>query len=740
MKKTYLIALFVASLAALFFLPFLGKVHLFDWDEINFAEISREMIELDHYLRIFINYEPFWQKPPLFFWLQVLSMKFWGINEYAARFPNAICGIITLVMLFFMGKRLYDNRFGLIWAGAYLGSLLPHLYFKSGIIDPWFNLFIFFGMYLFIMSYWKDMGYQFVDFPGNSLTLLVFSGLVLGLAILTKGPVAYLILFLCFFVYWIFKRFQLFLKIPELLLFTLSALAITAIWLGIETYRYGPWFALKFTQYQIDLLMEPGAGHKGFPGYHVVVLLLGCFPASIFAIQSMGKFKQPYTYQSNFRLWMIILLAVVVSLFSIVQSKIVHYSSLAYFPITYLGALTFHRILVKETQLAFPIQIGFWILAGIMVLTPWIVTYLGFHPDLLKSFFANNPFAEANLKAEVNWTGWEIIPGFWFLAVVLGIVFLYEKKLPEYSLTVLLGGTAIYTFLCLAFFVGRIERYSQGAAIDFYKSLKGKDAYVFASGYRSYAHLYYPAKKPPLDFDPTYTPILGDNPSFNLQLSSNEEWLYYKKVDKEVYSVARLNRAIQLQNIETLREIGRKNGYVFFKRVKGLPCQTWKKSTCPENTSCGYKIRYFMDFEPSGEIDCYSYPQIDSSQAFTGAYSWKLSQGNGYGYTLRVFLSEVKGNHAFELQSQVLGETLDQTKWVCTVQDKLGNSLHWEGIAPTQVEELANGWKKVKGKMSLPTDIPSESTLLLFLWNTGQKPIYQDDFQIDIISDKDIES
>ena len=56
----------IAILAALFFIPFLGRVHLFDWDEINFAESAREMIQSSDYLTVRINFLPFWEKPPLF--------------------------------------------------------------------------------------------------------------------------------------------------------------------------------------------------------------------------------------------------------------------------------------------------------------------------------------------------------------------------------------------------------------------------------------------------------------------------------------------------------------------------------------------------------------------------------------------------------------------------------------------------------------------------------------------------
>ncbi len=38
------VQLLIALLAVLLFIPGFGAVHLFDWDEINFAEIAREML------------------------------------------------------------------------------------------------------------------------------------------------------------------------------------------------------------------------------------------------------------------------------------------------------------------------------------------------------------------------------------------------------------------------------------------------------------------------------------------------------------------------------------------------------------------------------------------------------------------------------------------------------------------------------------------------------------------------
>ncbi|HPT13191.1 MAG TPA: glycosyltransferase family 39 protein, partial [Bacteroidales bacterium] len=103
-KLTGYYPVFIAVASALLFIPFIGRLHLFDWDEINFAECAREMIVSHDYLNVQINFQPFWEKPPLFIWMQVLAMKVFGINEFAARLPDAVCGIVTLQIVFAIGK------------------------------------------------------------------------------------------------------------------------------------------------------------------------------------------------------------------------------------------------------------------------------------------------------------------------------------------------------------------------------------------------------------------------------------------------------------------------------------------------------------------------------------------------------------------------------------------------------------------------------------------------------------
>lgn len=551
MKEQTKIALFFAALGALFFIPFLGGVHLFDWDEINFAEISREMILTRDYFRVYVNFEAFYQKPPFYFWTQLLAMEAFGINEFSARLPNAICGIITLVLLFKIGSKLYNPLFGIIWAGVYFGSVLPFLYFKSGIIDPFFNLFIFLGIYFFILFYWKKDGFETINLPKNKWLYLFLGGFFIGMGILTKGQVAYLIAGLTFAVYWVYQRFRFYVNVPQFLFFTLAATLVTLTWYGLETLKNGPEFIYEFNKYQYRLFSTPDAGHGGFPGYHFVVLLVGCFPASIFLIRTFFPMPtEEKAHQQDFKRWMKFLFWVVLILFSIVRSKIVHYSSMCYFPLTFLAALCIYQIMEGKIHFNRWMKGGLIAIAGIFILVTLATPFVGMNVTMLKPVFAD-PFAQANLDAVVNWSGAEVIPGFFLLAILIFSLRAISKKEFKKGYITLFGGTAVFVMLTLVFFIGRIEGYSQRAAIEFFESKEKEDCYIITHGYKSYGHLFY-AKKPPVQ-----------NPD-----SYDKNWLLEGAIDKDVYVVTKIHKADELRSIPTLKEIGAKNGFVFFHRPK----------------------------------------------------------------------------------------------------------------------------------------------------------------------------
>jgi 4-amino-4-deoxy-L-arabinose transferase-like glycosyltransferase len=108
----------ITALAILIFLPGLGATPLFDWDELNFAESAREMQLSGNWYYVQVGFEPFWEKPPLFIWLQSLFLTLFGNHTFVYRLPNALAGIATVNLAYHIGYYLGRRTLGVFWALA----------------------------------------------------------------------------------------------------------------------------------------------------------------------------------------------------------------------------------------------------------------------------------------------------------------------------------------------------------------------------------------------------------------------------------------------------------------------------------------------------------------------------------------------------------------------------------------------------------------------------------------------
>jgi len=575
--RTVVVACLLSLLAMVLFLPFLGAVHLFDWDEINFAEISREMLLTGDYFRVHIDFEPFWEKPPLFFWLQSACMRLLGVSEFSARLPNALVGCVVLPLLFVLGKRLYDGAFGLLWACLYAGSFLPHFYFKSGIIDPVFNLWMLLGVWM-LTEYYRhsNAGPEIHNEAEPPVRYVALAGGCIGLAVLTKGPVGLLLPVLTWCVVWAVRQTRWWrrgatsatsatsttsatsatMPFPamELPVVIVVVLMVSLVWYGVELWRNGVWFLREFVGYQLRLLTTGDSGHHQPFFYHPLVLLLGCFPASAFVFSAFKHSSQDTAHQEHVRLWMLALLAVVVVVFTIVQTKIVHYSSLAYYPITFLGAHTLYHALKRGRGLSRVAQVLCAALGLVWTLVLLAVPLIGMSKERLMPL-VRDEFAKANLQAFVVWTGWELGIGILYgLAMLVVVWWMLRKRFFEMAWMLMLS-TMLATFAFLVMIAPNIEGYSQRAAIEFYQGLQGKDCYIKALGFKTYADLFYTRK------------TKQQSPSgANIPADEFELWLLEGAIDKPAYFVCKITDAEHWRKQRFLVELYSKNGFVFFKR------------------------------------------------------------------------------------------------------------------------------------------------------------------------------
>ena len=533
MARTRSVRWLLLVVTLLLALPGLDVVHLFDWDEINFAEAAREMNVLGDYLRVYIDYRPFWEKPPLFFWKQALAMRWLGPTETAARLPNALLGVLVSAVFLFRGKKWFGVEGSLLWV-MWWGAFLPHLYFRSGLIDPWFNAYMFFAAWAAVRGFMQ----------GAFWPWLPVGGVLWGLAVLTKGPVALGLVGVPLLAVWTIHWSRRPFSVGQLAAFLAIALATAFSWFAVEYAVNGPWFIREFVRYQVRLLSTPDAGHGGPWWYHLAVLYLGCFPASFVLIRRLLKKRAGAFVIAPFPLMLMAMLLTVLVVFSIVKTKIVHYSSLAYYPIVILAARALQEAPLRPRGVG---RFLFWstafLLGGVLLLVPLAgMTVKEWLP------LVQDPFTKGALTEPVSWPWLGILPvmavlSFWMLTL------LYPA--PRRAFSVALGILLLAQWVWY-YALPRIERYTQGPAIDFYQAMAGRPAYVSVIGFKSYAHLFYTKKAPP--------------PSPE---ADDLERLLTMPVDSPVWLVTRIDRLQRVKRdypVQQLMIAKKRGGYVFFRR------------------------------------------------------------------------------------------------------------------------------------------------------------------------------
>lgn len=559
---------FVALISGLIFIPFIDNCPLFDWDEVNFAECAREMIVSGDYSHVQLNFRPFWEKPPFFIWLQALSMNLFGVNEFAARFPNALCSIVSLLSLVLIGRKIHSQKMGLIWAFLYAGSLLPHFYFKSGIIDPWFNLFIFLAIYQSLI---------FLNNPDGKkeITNALLAGLFLGIAVLTKGPAALVItaLTLSFFLLWKKQTKLMFSK--SFLIFVAATLLVSGSWFLIEWAKGNGKIIEEFIEYQIRLIETEDSGHSGPFYYHFVVLLIGCFPASFLFLVSYFKYKELTPFQRQARLIFLALFWVVLLLFSLFKTKIIHYSSLCYYPLTFIAALGLVNY-AGAFKLSKFMKIVYWFISITLTI---LFTAIGFAKPLSNYLISNNliadTFAAQNLQAEVSWSGFEFLLGILFLLISI-LIFSGLQKENFKKLYLGIGLNIVFIILFIAIIIPKIEGYTQHAAIEFYKERAKETCYVETHGFKSYAYLFYSNRLPGDYTNEKQKQFIHDQldvmekeghsriTSFAI---SNQLWMEHGEIDRPVYIVIKTKDENELLKLPEFEKLYHKNGFSFFRRM-----------------------------------------------------------------------------------------------------------------------------------------------------------------------------
>jgi 4-amino-4-deoxy-L-arabinose transferase-like glycosyltransferase len=113
--------------------------------------------------------------PPLFIWMEAASMKVWGVSDFAAKFPAAVCGLLTILLTFGIVSR-YTNDLWMPVTAAWVLMLSQYFlkYSMHAMTDIPFTFLFTLAVYFYASS--ERRPWQ-----------LLLCGVAIGLAILTRS-------------------------------------------------------------------------------------------------------------------------------------------------------------------------------------------------------------------------------------------------------------------------------------------------------------------------------------------------------------------------------------------------------------------------------------------------------------------------------------------------------------------------------------------------------------------------
>lgn len=374
---------FLGLLIVCYFIFFfnIGNYPLMDVDETRYVSMARDMFHCKDFLTLYLNGEFFFEKPPLYFWGECLSFAIFGkVTEFTARFPVALYGTLSTLLLYFTGKKIVSRRFGVISALILATTLEFVILAKFAILDIVVTTCVGFSvMFGFLTQFVQDKNKKYMWW-----LFYIFS----GLAVIAKGIPGFVVPFaVMFFVTIANKTFKQVFKpqyiLPGFLLFFLIVLPWHLIMFKIHDPLFFHEYIIK---HHIERFLNSNEINREQPFYfYILTVLWGLVPwifsaiaVGITKLKSIKKFN--VTELSNpqkYLLFNAIAFVVTMLFFSSSSTKLITYILPVYFfTACILGFVWEDYMFNKKYEK--PINITVYILGGICILAGILTCFAKF--------------------------------------------------------------------------------------------------------------------------------------------------------------------------------------------------------------------------------------------------------------------------------------------------------------------------------------------------------------------------
>ncbi len=189
--------LFSATL--IFFYPLVLPTPLLEPDEGLHATIAQEMLEHDEWIVPTVHGQPFLDKPILYFWAQMISLKAFGMHEWAVRLPGLLFGLFRSLTTGLLAWRLFGRQVAAVATMMSMTMFLPLVMAQAATHDvalvPWTNL--------AILCLWEA---ESSSSRRQLIGWLAGAACMVGLAILTKALIGVAFVCIGYGLFLIFSR------------------------------------------------------------------------------------------------------------------------------------------------------------------------------------------------------------------------------------------------------------------------------------------------------------------------------------------------------------------------------------------------------------------------------------------------------------------------------------------------------------------------------------------------------
>jgi 4-amino-4-deoxy-L-arabinose transferase-like glycosyltransferase len=380
-----------AILAAILYLPGLGRPALWEPDEGRYAEIAREMVASDDYVTPRDDFELYFEKPPLVYWAEAAAMHVFGVSEFAARLPAALFSVGQVVVTAALAEAIFGTMAGFF--AAIVLALMPLFYgfAKFATLDPALAFFLTGALAAFYMAA-RDGPFS----RSSSRNWMMLSAAMLAFGTLTKGPVA-LILGGAIPLLWlaIEGRLREIAEMPLVSCFVICAVIVLPWFVSMESRN--PGFLSFFFIHEHLARYVSSTEHGWGPWFFIPIVIGGAWPWIFFvplgwsathADDGVLGARDSHSCAQFLAIWFV----VVFVFFSIPRSKLGSYILPALPPLAIVAGCGLMRLSALEAAsrrwLLASIAIASFALAAVPILflegqQAWINPALGFDGTLI---------------------------------------------------------------------------------------------------------------------------------------------------------------------------------------------------------------------------------------------------------------------------------------------------------------------------------------------------------------------